>query len=98
MVRYRFVSAGDGDEYRRAIEDLFEGARVWATIPSSRATGGANGYVGGGRVTAPAVTVNDFEVEVDGATMILLRAPLEATDMGGEAHRIRVVWRVSRPS
>lgn len=105
MVRYGFVSAGYGDKYRRAMESLFEGARVWAAIPSSRATGGTNGYVGMGRVTAPAVAVNDFEVEVDGATMNILQAPLQATNMGREPtesescgeYLARVEWIDVRP-
>ncbi len=85
MVRYGFVSAGHGDKYRRAMETLFEGARVWAAIPSSRAGGGAHGYVGVGRVTAPAVGVNYFEVEVDGTTVNILQAPLDAPNMGWDA-------------
>lgn len=104
MVRYGFVSAGHGDKYRKAMESLFAGARVWAAIPSSRATGGAHGYVGVGRVTAPAVGVNDFEVEVGGATMNILEAPLEATNMGWEAddpelceYLVRVEWIDTRP-
>lgn len=99
MVRYGFVSAGHGDKYRKAMESLFEGARVWAAIPSSRATGGAHGYVGVGRVTEPAVAVNDFAVEVDGKTANILQAPLEASNMGWEAddperceYLVRVEW------
>lgn len=34
---------------------------------------------------AQAVGVNDFDVEVDGATMNILQAPLEATNMGWDA-------------
>jgi len=104
MVRYGFVSAGHGDKYRRAMESLFEGARVWAAIPSSRATGGAHGYVGVGRVTAQAVRVNDFDVEVEGATMSILQAPLEATNMAWDAddpelceYLVRVEWIDARP-
>jgi hypothetical protein len=82
------------------METLFEGARVWAAIPSSRATGGVHGYVGVGRVTAPAVAVDDFDVEVDGTTMNILQAPLEAANMGREAndsescgeYLVRVEW------
>ena len=33
MRRYGFVSAGHGDKYRKAMSNLFEGARVWAAIP-----------------------------------------------------------------
>lgn len=104
MIRYGFVSAGHGDKYRRAMESLFEGARVWAAIPSSRATGGAHGYVGVGRVTAQAVGVNDFDVEVEGATMNILQAPLEATNMGWDAddpelceYLVRVQWIDTHP-
>ncbi len=43
MRRYGFVSAGHGDKYRKAMNNLFEGARVWAAIPGS-------GYVGVGEV------------------------------------------------
>lgn len=104
MVRYGFVSAGHGDKYRKAMQSLFEGARVWAAIPSSFATGGTHGYVGVGRVTAPAVEVNDFGVEADGATMNTLEAPLKATNMGWEAddperceYLVRVEWIDIRP-
>lgn len=105
MVRYGFVSAGHGEKYRKAMENLFEGARVWAAIPQSRATGGAYGYVGVGRVTGPAVAVNDFDVEVDGAAMNILQAPeLKATNMGWDADDLeqceylaRVEWIDTRP-
>jgi hypothetical protein len=82
MRKYGFVSAGYGDKYRRAMETLFVDARVWASIPSSRAAGGANGYVGVGRVTEAAVPVEEFTVEVDGRSMNILDAPLEARRMG----------------
>lgn len=104
MVRYGFVSAGHGDKYRKAMESLFEGARVWAAIPSSRAADGAHGYVGVGTVTAPAVGVTDFDVEVDGAAVNILQVPLEATNMGWEAddperceYLVRVEWLDTRP-
>ncbi len=105
MVRYGFVSAGHGDKYRKAMENLFEGARVWAAIPSSRAAGGAYGYVGVGRVTAPAVGVNDFDVEISGAITNILQAPLlKATNMGWDAddpeqceYLVRVEWLDTRP-
>jgi hypothetical protein len=104
MVRYGFVSAGHGEKYRKAMETLFEGARVWAAIPSSRATGGAHGYVGVGTVTSAAVRVNDFEVDVDGRPMSLLEAPLEASNMGWDAddpelceYLVRIEWIETRP-
>jgi hypothetical protein len=60
--------------------------------------------VGVGEVTAPAVAVNDFEVEVGGETMPILQAPLRATNMGNEAddpvlseYLARVRWFDTRP-
>ena len=97
MVRYGFVSAGHGDKYRKAMSNLFEGARVWAAIPGT-------GYVGVGEVVEPAVAVNDFEVELDGDTVPILQAPLEATQMEEDAddpeqseYLARVRWIDTRP-
>ena len=59
MRRFGFVSAGHGEKYRRAMSNLFEGARVFAAIPGT-------GYVGVGEVIEPAVAVSDFLVELDG--------------------------------
>jgi hypothetical protein len=105
MVRYGFVSAGHGEKYRKAMENLFEGARVWAAIPKSRAAGGAYGYVGVGIVTRPAVGVKQFDVEVGGTTVNILDAPdLKAPNMGWDAddpeqceYLARVEWIDTRP-
>jgi hypothetical protein len=97
MRRYGFVSAGHGEKYRKAMSNLFEGARVWANIPGT-------GYVGVGEVVEPAVGINDFQVEVDGSTIPILQAPLRATDMSEEAddpelseYLARVRWLDTRP-
>jgi len=97
MRHYGFVSAGHGEKYRKAMSNLFEGARVWAEIPGT-------GYVGVGEVIAPAVAVNDFNVVVDGRTMPILEAPLEAPDVADEAddperseYLARVRWIQTRP-
>ncbi len=97
MRRFGFVSAGHGEKYRNAMNKLFEGARVWAEIPGI-------GYVGVGEVTAPAVAVNDFDVEVDGVTMPILQADFKAPNMGEEAddpeqseYLARVRWLDTRP-
>jgi hypothetical protein len=97
MRRYGFVSAGHGDKYRKAMGNLFEGGRVWAAIPGT-------GYVGVGEVTAPAVPIDDFDVEVDGKTVPILQAPLQAPSMGEEAddperseYLARVDWLDTRP-
>jgi hypothetical protein len=105
MVRYGFVSAGHGEKYRKAMENLFEGARVWAAIPQSRAVAGAYGYVGVGKVIAPAVGVKDFDVEIEGTRTNILDAPdLKAPNMGWEAddpeqceYLARVEWIDLRP-
>lgn len=97
MRRYGFVSAGHGDKYRKAMGNLFEGARIWAAIPQT-------GYVGVGEVIEPAVGVSDFEVECDGSKMPILRAPLSAANMGEDAgdpeqseYLARVRWIDTRP-
>jgi hypothetical protein len=97
MRRYSFVSAGHGEKYRKAMSNLFQGARVWAAIPGS-------GYVGVGEVIAPAVGVSDFEVEIDGATTPILQVPLNAANMGEDAddpdlseYLARVRWLDTRP-
>jgi hypothetical protein len=97
MRRYGFVSAGHGDKYRKAMGNLFEGARVWAAIPGT-------GYVGVGEVLAPAVAVADFTVEVDGRTLPILQAPCTAEHMGEDAddpeqseYLARVRWIDTRP-
>lgn len=92
MRRYGFVSAGHGDKYRKAMSNLFEGARAWAAIPGT-------GYVGVGEVLEPAVRVNDFEVELDGQMVPILSAPLDASMMDDDAedpemseYLVRVRW------
>jgi hypothetical protein len=78
MRRYGFVSAGHGEKYRKAMGNLFEGARVWAAIPGT-------GYVGVGKVTEPAVPINNFEVDIDGVPTPILNADVKATNMGEDA-------------
>jgi hypothetical protein len=97
MQRFGFVSAGHGDKYRKAMSNLFEGARVWACIPGS-------GYVGVGEVTQ-AVGVRDFYLENEhGPTPILdvpgLAAPTmaeEADDPENAEYLVRVNWLDTRP-
>lgn len=79
MRRFGVVSAGHGEKYRRAVSNLFEGARVFAAIPGT-------GYVGVGEVVAQAVAVNDFTVENDGVSIPILDvSDLKAPDMGQDA-------------
>lgn len=67
--RYGFISAGGGRWYTRTLEQLFPGARVFAMIPKT-------GYVGVGKVVGPAVPAKEFRVEVNGADLPFLDAPL----------------------
>ena len=78
MRRYGFVSAGHGEKYRRAMANLFVGARVFAAIPGT-------GYVGVGEVINEAVRINDFLVEDDGQHLPILRADLKAPNMAEDA-------------
>ena len=73
-VRYGFVSGGGGRWYSQSLGQLFPGARVFVNIPKT-------GFVGVGLVTAEAVPVRDFQVEVDGGSMPILDAPHDASGM-----------------
>jgi hypothetical protein len=78
MRRYGFVSAGHGEKHRRAMGNLFVGARIFAAIPGT-------GYVGVGEVIDEAVRINDFLVEHDGERLPILRAELKASNMDEDA-------------
>jgi hypothetical protein len=105
MHRFGFVSAGHGEKFRKAMERLPVGARVWACVPSSRAIDGCWGYVGVGTVTAKAVGVDDFRVDIGGDELNILDAPdLVATAMGEDhedpderEYLARVDWIDARP-
>jgi hypothetical protein len=90
--RYGFVSGGQGKWYSRTLKLLFPGARVFVHIPST-------GYVGVGTVKQEAVPVKDFTVVLDGKTIPILKAPLEAPNMAEHAddpelseYLVRVDW------
>jgi Endonuclease NucS len=51
-----FISAGGGNWYTQTLNLLSAGDRVWVNIPKK-------GYVGVGRVTDPAQSVNEFKVQ-----------------------------------
>lgn len=57
--KFGFFAAGGGAWYTRTLGMLNPGDRIWVRSPG-------RGYVGVGRVTAKAVPVDDFKVEVDG--------------------------------
>ncbi|OBA44375.1 hypothetical protein A5789_09355 [Nocardia sp. 852002-51101_SCH5132738] len=97
MRRYGFVSAGQGEKYRKAMLNLQPGARVWAEIPS-------RGYVGVGEVVETALPVTEFDVEVDGSPTPILQAPVRAANIGANAYDptmceyfVRVRWLDTRP-
>jgi hypothetical protein len=95
--RYGFVSAGQGEWYSRTLSRLFEGARIFVNLPGT-------GYVGVGVVEDEVVPVTEFTVTVDGETMPILEAPLDATKMGENAgdpekseYLVGVRWIDTRP-
>ena len=97
MRRYGYVSAGHGDKYRKAMSNLFPGARVWAYIPQT-------GYVGVGEVVEEAVGPKDFMVDVDGKDVPILEADLktehleeDADDPENAEYLARVEWYDTRP-
>lgn len=77
-VQYGFVSAGGGLWYSETLKQLGPGHRVFVCVPGT-------GYVGVGKVTAPAVMAKDFKVKPPTGTAPLLDAPLKATNMGVNA-------------
>jgi hypothetical protein len=90
--RYGFVSGGQGSWYSRTLKQLFQGARVFVSIPG-------RGYVGVGTVTAEAVPAKDFMVEIDGTQKSILEAPHVAPMMDEHAddpelaeYLVRVNW------
>lgn len=97
-IRYGFVSGGQGLRYRRRLEALFPGARVFVHIPGA-------GYVGVGEVTEKAQRVRDFTVQVDGKNLPILEAPdLKAPHMDDNAddpekseYLVRIEWARKRP-
>lgn len=58
-VKYGFVSAGGGNWYTKTLSILNVGDRVWVNVP-------AKGYVGVGRVSAPAQKAGDVKFIIDG--------------------------------
>ena len=96
-VHYGFVSGGQGEWYSKSLKVLKPGHRVFACIPGT-------GYVGVGTVTEPIQRVRDFTVEVDGAQVPILDAPLQATDTAENAddpelseYLVRIAWDKTLP-
>jgi len=90
--RYGFISAGGGAWYIQTLKLLSPGNRVWVKIPGT-------GYVGVGRVTEPAKSVQDFTITTPAgeqpclnvlANADLLRA--RAIDPEKAEHFVRVQW------
>jgi hypothetical protein len=95
--RYEFVSGGQGQWYSRTLNMLFVGARLFVCIPNK-------GYVGVGCVREKAQPVKDFMVDLNGTSVPILQAPLEAPNMGENAENldlceylVRVEWLTTLP-
>ena len=86
--RYGFVSAGGGDWYVRTLRMLEPGNRIWVSVPRT-------GYVGIGRVTKSAVRYDEFEVNLNGASVPITEVGIEAPSAFDEEHGeyfVRVDW------
>ncbi len=86
--KYRFVSAGGGETYVGPLRNLQPGDRVWVHVPGK-------GYLGVGKVKAPAVRPDKFMVESDGTCKALTEFELKATNAFSEGqgeHFVGVRW------
>ena len=83
--RYGFVSAGGGPWYTNTLKRLQPKDRVWVNVPGT-------GYVGVGRVVAPAVPFQQFIVNENGTSKRLTEVEeIEAPKMFDEKHGEEVV-------
>ena len=73
--KYGFVGAGGGSWYTGTLRKLEPGNRIWVNIPGV-------GYVGVGEVTASAVPIDEFQVDVDEIKKRLLDLPVNAAALG----------------
>ena len=73
--RYGFVSAGGGRRWSKPLDLLEVGDEVLVHVPEA-------GFVGHGRVTAPACPAAETFVHVDDRTLPLLEAPLSSAGLG----------------
>ena len=90
-LKYGYIQAGGGDQYTGALRRLEPGERVWVRIPQE-------GYVGVGRVVAPAVPAPEFEVPSPGDTSVAITEVADVpanpfcTTPGEEDYLARVEW------
>jgi hypothetical protein len=94
--RFGFISAGGGRYYSKPLEQLYQGARVFAYMPGQ-------GYVGVGQVTEPVRPVTEFQVDVDGERKPILEAPFsdanlvrDVDDLERCEYLVRVNWLARR--
>ena len=99
-LQYGFVSAGGGEIWRKPLERLFPGARVFLYKPYP-----IKGFVGVGTVKEAVRPVTEFEVEIDGQQVPILEAPFNDPEKLGRhaddptlcEHLVRVEWLKTRP-
>ena len=94
--RFGFISAGGGRYYSKPLEQLYQGAHVFAYMPGQ-------GYVGVGQVTEPVHPVTQFVVEVDGERKPILEAPFSDANLVRDVddperceYLVRVDWLARR--
>jgi uncharacterized protein with ParB-like and HNH nuclease domain/predicted transport protein len=98
--RYGFVAAGGGPFWTKPLEKLFPGARVFLYKPHP-----VQGYVGVGIVKERIQPVREFEAQVEGSNMPILKAALaepeklshDANDPELCEYLVRVEWLAVRP-
>jgi hypothetical protein len=74
-VKYGFISAWGGYSYKRRLEQLEPGNRVWVYVPG-------RGYVGVGDVIGKVMPVDEFTInKQDGTTLPITQAEVKATRM-----------------
>jgi uncharacterized protein with ParB-like and HNH nuclease domain/predicted transport protein len=95
--RFGFISAGGGRYYSKPLEQLYQGARVFAYMPGQ-------GYVGVGQVTEPARPVTEFQVDVGGERKPILEVPFSDGNLERDKddperceYLVRVDWLATRP-
>jgi hypothetical protein len=91
-VKYGFVSAGGGSWYSKPLHTLEPGDRIWVNVPG-------RGFVGVGKVLAPAVSEREFRVrdsngEMQPVQKCLNRTFSEVSGMDPETseYYVRVQW------
>lgn len=95
-VKHGYVVAGGGARFIGRLQSLEIGERIWVRVPQE-------GYVGVGRVTAPAVPAAEFEVPGPEGDLVPVEKIADApavpfsSEEGKEDYLARVAWDLTVP-